>query len=119
MWFNRIAAVVLAAACAVAVGRYLADATGWPAGGLALCIVATVIALVQSLRAAHREPASFVAGAYVAFGMITVVGGAIAGDWTRACIALVLLPIIPCWIVEDTRTRNWVNKIGGHRRTTA
>lgn len=118
MWLNRIVAVVLAIACAASLGRHLvdaADAPGWTFAYLELCVVAAVVAAVQLLRNAEREPALFAALAYTAFGAIVIVGDAVAGDHTRAVITAVTLPLVPGLLLGEPRTRGWINRMATYR----
>ncbi|WP_137723614.1 hypothetical protein [Prescottella subtropica] len=118
MWFNRIAALVLAGVCAVVVGRQMVGADGWIVAALALCAAAAVAALVLLLRSTDREPAVFVSVSYATFGVIAVVAELLDKDWIRAGLAVAALPLVSLYLVTDDRTRAWINRIGGYCRTT-
>ncbi|MGO4205541.1 hypothetical protein AB4Z09_28170 [Rhodococcus sp. TAF43] len=119
MKFNLGVTAVLAIASVVTIGPLVADADGQMARALLVACIAAAAAAAAAVvvwRVFQRgqEPAVLAATTYLALGGVVAIAQALAGDYTRAVIIVITLPILPGLAVGDRRTRQWINRVAGY-----
>lgn len=115
MKFNLGVTALLAAASVATIGQLMADSDGQTANALlAACMAVVAVAVAWRVLQREQEPAVFTAVTYVAFGGVVAIAQAVAGDYTRAVLIAITLPILPGLAVGDRRTRRWINRIAGY-----
>ncbi|WP_458683089.1 hypothetical protein [Prescottella equi] len=115
MRFNVGVAAVLAAASGAAIGPLVAAAEGPTARALLVaCLGGVAVVVGWRVLQREQEPAVFAAATYFALGGVVAIAQAVAGDYTRAVIIAITLPITAGWAVGDRRTRLWINRVAGY-----
>lgn len=112
MKFNLAATAILATAAVVTIGQLMTDSDEQTVRALlGVCIAAVAAAVAWRAFRREQEPAVFAATTYCALGGIVAIAQALAGDYTRAVIIAIMLPILAGLVVGDRRTRRWINRI--------
>lgn len=114
MRFNVGVAAVLASASGAAIGPLVAAAEGPTARALLVaCLGGVTVVVVWRVLQREQKSAVFAAATYFALGGVVAIAQAVAGDYTRAVIIAITLPIISGLAVGDRRTRQWINQVSG------
>ncbi|AOW93673.1 hypothetical protein BFN03_16235 [Rhodococcus sp. WMMA185] len=112
MKFNLAVTAIAVVAALATVGQPLADAANQGTKVTLLVYIAFALAvMVWRLLNLSQEPAVFLAMTYLSFVAVTAIAYAVSGDYTRAVIGVVVSPILAVCIVEDQRTRRWINRV--------
>ncbi|SDC56078.1 hypothetical protein [Rhodococcus tukisamuensis] len=114
MKFNLGVTAILAISSVVTIAPLVAEADGQMARALLVaCIAAAAAVVVWRVLQRGQEPAIFAAATYLALGGVVAITQALAGDYIRAVIIAITLPILPGLAVGDRRTRQWINRVAG------